>query len=59
MDSGSSASDLCRYDGLPCDRVHACLIEGLKNGKHVTDVCSRFRAGSKVSLIDVYFKRER
>jgi len=59
MDSGSSASDFCRYDGLPCDRCHVCLIEVLKDGERVTDVCSRSCAGSEAPLVDIYFWRER
>ena len=52
MDSGSSASDFCPYDNLPCDRCYCCFVESTK------DICPRFRAGSKVPLIDIYFKRE-
>jgi hypothetical protein len=53
MDSGSSVSDLCPYDNFPCDRYFCCFVESAK------DVCPRFRAGSKVPLIDIYVKRER
>jgi hypothetical protein len=52
MDSGSSASDFCPYDKLPCDRCYCCFVESTK------DICPRFRAGSKVPLIDIYFERE-
>jgi hypothetical protein len=50
MDSGSAASDFCPFDNLPCDRCYCCFDESVK------DVCSRFRAGSRVPLIDIYFE---
>jgi hypothetical protein len=52
MDSGSSAPDFCPHDNLPCERCFCCFVESIK------DVCPRFRVGSKVPLIDIYFKRE-
>lgn len=58
MVSGSSASDFCSYDHLPCDRGRWCFVECVKDGKRVTDVCFRFRAGSVVPLVHIYPKRE-
>ena len=58
MDSGSSVSDFCPYDDLPCDRCLCCFVESIKDGKRIVDVCSRFRAGSATPLVHIYPKRE-
>ena len=54
MDSGSSASVVCPYDGLPCDGVvvgcgfGACYVKR-SDGKLVS-VCSRFIVNPNVSV---------
>lgn len=54
MDSGSSASVICLYDDLPCDRVVAgcgfgdCYIKR-SDGKLIS-VCPRFTANPNVSV---------
>jgi hypothetical protein len=58
MDSGSSASNFCPYDNLPCYRCLGCFVESINDGKRIVDVCSRFRAGSDVPLIHIYPKRK-
>ena len=59
MDSGSSASNFCPYDKLPCNRCLCCFFESIKDGKRVLDVCSRFRSGCAVALVHIYPAQER
>ena len=54
MDSGSSASVVCPYDDLPCDRVvancgfGACYVKSA-DGKLIS-VCPRFILNPKVTV---------
>ena len=54
MDSGSSASVVCPYDDLPCDRVvvgcgfGACYVKR-SDGKLIS-VCPRFTVNPHVSV---------
>ena len=54
MDSCSSASVVCPYDGLPCDRVvancgfGACYVKN-SDGKLIS-VCPRFILNPKVTV---------
>jgi hypothetical protein len=56
MDSGSSASGRCPYDGLPCSRFDDDLGCGVCEIRRVglpADVCSRFVLKSDVPYYQV------